>query len=70
MTPAPRVCLAGEELEAGGRRLTHGHHFFGILARGRLREASHKVHTPMTTPNPSTRVRRVLRLLPSAAASE
>jgi len=31
---------------------------------------AHELHTPMTTPQASTRERRALRLLPSIAASE
>ena len=62
--------LAGDVLAAGCRWLVHASNFLDILTRAGRRGMAHELHTPMTTPQASTRERRALRLLPSIAASE
>jgi len=64
------VYVAGDLQATGCRRLAHASNVFDILARGGRRGMEHDVHTPMTTPQSSTRERRALRLFPSIAASE
>jgi len=68
--PGPGVCLAGDVLAVACRWLVHASNRLDVLARGERQGMAHALHTPMTTPEASTREHRALRLLRSIAASE